>query len=317
MEHVLVAGASGVVGQAAVRRLAAAPDTRVTGISRRVPHDAGAARLMPLDLTDAAACDAASAQPGDVTHLVYAALFEQPGLKAGWVDATQIATNTAMLKNVLRSLSRTTTLRHVTLLQGAKAYGPHVRPIPILAREDHDEWRDTPNFYWEQERLIREGAARHGWNWTILRPQVIFGDAIGAAMNPIPALGAWAAVLKEQGLPLAYPGNPGSIGEATDADLLASAIAWAGHTPGPFDEVFDITNGDVFTWRDVWPVIAQALAMEVGPDTPCSLARTMAAHGETWEGSASGTASPHRHSTRSSASRSITWTSCWVSAVPT
>lgn len=124
MEHVLVAGASGVVGQAAVRRLAAAPGNRVTRISRRVPHDVGAARLIPLDLTEAAACDAGLAQLSDVTHLVCAALLEQPGLKAGWVDATQVATNTAMLENVLRSLSRTTTLRNVTLLQGAKPMAP-------------------------------------------------------------------------------------------------------------------------------------------------------------------------------------------------
>jgi len=90
------------------------------------------------------------AELGDVTHLVYAALYEKPGLYAGWLEADQIQTNGRMLENLFEPLSRSSPrLRHVTLLQGTKAYGAHVRPIPLPARENRDELRDVANFYWE------------------------------------------------------------------------------------------------------------------------------------------------------------------------
>ena len=283
MKHVLVAGASGVVGLAALRHFAAEPGTAVTGIARRAPSGHPGGRFVSVDLTDRAACAAAFRAMRDVTHLVYAALYEQPGLAAGWVDGEQIATNTAMLANILEPLSAAAPLRHVTLLQGAKAYGAHLHPIPIPAREDRDERRDVPNFYWTQEDMLRATAAQYGWTWTILRPQIIFGDAIGAAMNPVPAIGAWAAVLKERGLPLAFPGGATSIAEATDADLLARAIGWAGESPAAAGEAFNVTNGDVFVWRNVWPVIADALGMPTALDAPCSLAAAMADQSPTWD----------------------------------
>ena len=283
MKHVLIAGASGVVGLAALRHFVGEPGTAVTGIARRAPLGHAGARFVSVDLTDRMACAEAFGAMRDVTHLVYAALHEQPGLAAGWLDDAQIATNTAMLANILEPLAATPSLRHVTLLQGAKAYGAHVRTIPIPAREDRDERRDVPNFYWTQEATVRVAGERHGWRWTILRPQIIFGDAIGAAMNPIPAIGAWAAVLKEQGLPLAFPGGVTSIAEAADADLLARAIGWAGESPAAAGEAFNVTNGDVFVWRNVWPAIADALGMTTAADVPCSLAATMADHAATWD----------------------------------
>ena len=40
-------------------------------------------RFLPLDLTDAAACEQLATSLPGVTHLVYAALYERPGLVAG------------------------------------------------------------------------------------------------------------------------------------------------------------------------------------------------------------------------------------------
>ena len=40
-----------------------------------------------------------------------------------------------------------------------------------------------------------------------LRPQIIFGESFGSPMNLIPAIGTYAALLKEDGLPLFYPGG--------------------------------------------------------------------------------------------------------------
>jgi nucleoside-diphosphate-sugar epimerase len=268
-KRVVVAGASGLVGYAALKHFAAASDTDVVALSRRQPLGVPTG-WVPLDLTDAAACRDAAGSLQDVTHLVYAALFELPGLVEGWRSDRQIDTNNRMLRNLLEPLMAASPgLRHVTLLQGTKAYGVHVRPLAVPAREGRSEMREQPNFYWAQEDYLR-GAARvgRGWHFTILRPVLIVGEAIGGAMNLIPALGAHAAVMRERGPILPYPGGAERVSQAVDADLLARAIAWAGDTPAAADETFNVTNGDVFTWPNIWPAIADAFGMRPGPDEP-------------------------------------------------
>jgi len=266
---VLVAGATGLVGYAALKHFAGEPDTRVIALSRRPVPGVPSARHMALDLADAAACEAAAAELRDVTHLVYAALFELPGLVDGWRNEQQIATNDRMLRNLLGPLSRAAPgLRHVTLLQGTKAYGVHIRPLAVPAREGRSELRQQANFYWQQEDYLRGARRGQDWRFTILRPVLIIGEAIGGAMNLIPALGVYAAVMRERGPILPYPGGAERVSQAVDADLLAQAIAWAGEAEAARDEVFNVTNGDVFTWPNVWSAIADAAGMRTGPDEP-------------------------------------------------
>ena len=156
---VLVAGATGLVGYAALKHFAADPDARVIALSRRTPPGFSG-RHVSLDLTDPAACRAAAADLRDVTHLVYAALFELPGLVEGWRNDEQIVTNDRMLRNLLDCLMQAAPdLRHVTLLQGTKAYGVHVRPLRVPAREGRSEMHEQPNFYWAQEDYLRAAQA--------------------------------------------------------------------------------------------------------------------------------------------------------------
>jgi nucleoside-diphosphate-sugar epimerase len=265
---VLVAGATGLVGYAALKHFSQDPDIDVIALSRRVPPNL-AVRHLPLDLQDATACQNAAETLKDVTHLVYAALFELPGLVEGWRNPQQIATNDRMLRNLLGPLVRAAPgLQHVTLLQGTKAYGVHVRPLRVPAREDRSEMREQPNFYWAQQDYLHATQAGQDWRFTILRPVLIVGEAIGGAMNLIPALGAHAAVMRERGPILPYPGGAERVSQAVDADLLARVIDWAGETPGARNETFNVTNGDVFTWPNVWPAIAEAVGMGAGSDEP-------------------------------------------------
>jgi nucleoside-diphosphate-sugar epimerase len=277
LKTVLVAGATGLVGYAALKHFSGLPDTRVVALSRRrLPDFAG--RHLALDLTDAAACEEAAKTLRHVTHLVYAALFELPGLVEGWRDDRQIETNERMLRNLLGPLRQAAPgLRHVTLLQGTKAYGVHVRPLSVPAREGRSEMREQPNFYWAQEDYLRGAQAGSDWHFSVLRPVLVVGEAIGGAMNLIPALGAYAAVMRERGPILPYPGGAERVSQAVDADLLARAIAWAGEAPAARNETFNVTNGDVFTWPNIWPAIAEATGMRTGPDEPFllqSLSRT-------------------------------------------
>ena len=88
------------------------------------------------------------------------------------------------------------TSEHVSLLQGAKAYGLHVGRTPLPAKErsprDHHE-----NFYFLQEdaSAAAEGAS---WSWTVFRPQVVFGESFASPMNLVPVIGVYAVLERER-----------------------------------------------------------------------------------------------------------------------
>ena len=282
---VLIAGASGVIGSAAVEHFARQPGWSVIGVSRRRPDVAPGLSFehAPIDLTDAAACRAAVAAFEDVTHVVFAALFEKPGLVQGWFEADQMATNLAMMRNLMDPLlAAATQLRHVSVLQGTKAYGAHVHRMAIPARENTP--RDPhDNFYWLQEDYIRAAQKGADWSFTIWRPQVVFGAAHGVAMNLIPVLGAYAAICRELALPFYCPGEAGNIIEAVDTDLIARALHWAAEAPAARGETFNITNGDVMVWENVWPAIARAVGLDPAFGHPLSLAQFLPAHADVWD----------------------------------
>jgi hypothetical protein len=96
---------------------------------------------------------------------------------------------------------------------------------------------------------------------------VIFGEAIGSNLNPIPALGSYAAILRRRGEPLHYPAGRGIVIEGVDADLLADASSRPRPVWAVRDEIF-IANGDVFSLENDWPVLADAFGMEVGGHQP-------------------------------------------------
>lgn len=282
---VLIAGASGVVGASAVDAYLAA-GWEVVALSRRPPEVDSTRPFQHLacDLRDAASSRAALATLNGVTHVVYAALFEQPGLIAGWQDAEQMRTNLAMLDHCMSPLleNAANPIAHVSLLQGTKAYGIHLHPMPIPARERAP--RDPhANFYWLQEDWLRAAADRHGFGWTILRPQLILGRAHGAAMNLIPVLGAYAAICRETGQPFGFPGGISYVWEAVDARLLANVFVWASSAEIARGQHYNVTNGDVFEWRNLWPAISAALGVDPGPDRPLPMADFLPANAAAWD----------------------------------
>jgi nucleoside-diphosphate-sugar epimerase len=282
---VLIVGASGVVGHSAVEAFLAEADHEVISVSRRRPDIAGGRpfRHISADLRDADACRDAFGSLGEVTHVVYAALYEKPGLIAGWSERDQMQANLAMLRNVMEPLSAAgPDLRHVSLLQGAKAYGIHLHPMPIPARERAPR-DDHANFYWLQEDYLQAKADERGFDVTILRPQLIVGAPYGVAMNLAPIIGAYAAVCREEGEPFAFPGGVSYVWEAVDARLVAKALTWAARSPQAAGQHFNITNGDVFEWRNLWPAMAATLGVETGPDRPRSLAEYLPAKAAVWD----------------------------------
>jgi nucleoside-diphosphate-sugar epimerase len=282
-KKVVVFGALGLVGRSVIKALEPRVDWQIVGVSRRRPDFSSRARFVSLDLTDGDACRQtfSNAEFADVTHVVYAALYEKPELVSGWRDPQQIATNTAMLVNALEVLGNQPSLRHVTLLQGTKAYGAHIAPMRIPGRE-HQARHPGANFYWNQEDHVTEFSARRRWTYSIMRPQVVCGFALGSPMNMVSALGVLAAVQRERGEPLRFPGGAPCITQATDADLLARAILWAAESPGCANETFNIANGDVMVWQEIFRVVADVFGMPLAEPAPMRLNDAMPKHAAEW-----------------------------------
>jgi nucleoside-diphosphate-sugar epimerase len=281
--HVLVTGATGLVGRAAMEHFARA-GVRTTAVSRRRPLETYGAEFISLDLADENACADALSGLTDVTQVVFAALHEEPELVAGWLMDKHIKRNGAMLRNCVEVIDRVApNLTNITILQGPKAYGVHVGRMPPGAREDRDEDRETPNFYWEQEDYLKAKQVGRPWGWTVMRPALVVGMAVGGAMNLLAAVGVYAALLKEKGLPLAYPGGVGSLLEATDTDLMARAFDWIGGAEAARNQAFNITNGELFSLKAQWPVVAEALGMDVGPDHPLEFTAEMPKAAAEWD----------------------------------
>src|SRR5260221_7327298 len=280
---VLVTGASGLLGVAAIEKFLSA-GWEVVGVSRRKPElrSGRDVDFLSVDLRDEEGPGAAFEPLTDITHVAYTALHEKPELVAGWSSKEQIETNNAMLRNVVEPIVRTASnFQHISILQGTKVYGVHLHPIPIPARE-RDARRDHQNFFFDQEAYVREMGAQHNFSYTALRPQLVTGPTPGA-LNVLPAIGVYAAIRREKGEPFGFPGGPSFVWEAADADLVADVMVWAAQSPQAANEAFNITNGDVFEWRNVWPAIARILGGETGTDMPTTVAAYLQGNAHRWD----------------------------------
>lgn len=279
---ILIAGATGIAGAAAVRHFAARPGWNVLALSRR-PVDLPGVRHLPVDLRDADRCMAVLGEVAGITHVAYMALQEEDDLLAGWRSQSQMDANLAMLRNLLDGLRASRgTLEHVCLLQGSKAYGSHLHPVPVPAKE---RWPRGPHpiFYWPQEDLLRQRQVRAGWSFTILRPMRILGESIGSPMSIIAAMGVYASVMRHLGRPLRFPGGGRYVTACTDSRLIAQAIEFAATSPAAAGETYNVVNGDVFVWQDFWPSLARHFGMEVGEPESMALAREMNRFAPAWE----------------------------------
>lgn len=273
----LVAGSSGIIGRGVVEALEASPQWRILRLGRKGAGE-GAIAVDLLDREGARSALAAAA--ADTTHLFYAAYSAQPDL------AAEVAVNGPMLENLLDGLiAAGAPLKRVVLYQGAKVYGVHLGPVPAPFYEDETPRHLPPNFYYTQEDLLRRRAEAHGFEWSILRPDVVVGDAVGYPMNIAMVIGVYAALSKAAGAPLRFPGPlevyDRVFAEVTDARLLGRASLWAATADSARGQAFNYVH-EPFRWNRVFARVAEAFGMELGPPMPISLVRHMALQGEAW-----------------------------------
>ena len=285
MPKVLVVGGLGVVGRANVEYFSTLPDWSVVALSRRAPDFETRAQFISCDVTDRSTLRSALAGHPDITHAVFAALHEKPtGLVAGWSEADTVNTNVTMLANTLDALEEVVPLlRHLALMHGGKAYGVHFGPPPSIPSRETDARTMRPNFYYDQEDLLRERQRGKPWSFTVLRPPAVVGFAVGSLLSTILVLGVFAAVSRELGIALRFPGTVGHLKDACDATLLAKAVHWSGHSPAAANEIFNVSNGDCFMYEQVFPRVAEVFSMQCGAPHSMSLARVMNDKQAVWD----------------------------------
>jgi nucleoside-diphosphate-sugar epimerase len=279
----LIAGATGACAKRLVEVLLADSSWTVVGLSRDPPSGTRSGRLtfVRADLGDAGDTAHAVRECAAVTHVFYTARA-----KHGEGGLESIDENVAMLRNLLDAMLPTARdLQHVHLVEGGKYYGLHLGPYPTPARED-DPRPASANFYYDQEDLLR--ARQHGqrWAWSASRPNVICDFAPERARNLVPLLGAYAAVMSELSLPLHFPGRPGcweALTEVTDATHFARSMVFMATDPRAANQAFNVSNGDLFRWKRLWPRLAHHFGMAVGEVRPGLLTDLMADKGPAWQ----------------------------------
>jgi nucleoside-diphosphate-sugar epimerase len=278
--HAVIAGASGAVGAAIARELAATDTARVTGLARRAPsRPIVGVQYLQADLADAAECERQLAELPAATHLFYCARASHTEQQLEDVD-----TNVAMLEHILDALKHGG-LRHVHLVQGGKVYGVHLGAFPTPAREDAAR-APIPSFNYAQEDLLRERGLARDWTWSASRPNTLVHFAPANGRNLASSLGAYAALCRELGSAFDFPGPEAayqSLTQITAIELLARGMHWMATDAACANQAFNLTNGDVFRWSTVWPQLAHAFGLPCGTVRPMRLAQTLADAGEVWE----------------------------------
>jgi nucleoside-diphosphate-sugar epimerase len=278
----LIAGATGAAAKRLVEVLLEDATWSVIGVSRHPPSSMGPRFThVRADLLDASDCTRVAHHFRAVTHVFYTAraAFGEGGIEP-------VEPNVAMLRNVLDAVGPVAeVLEHVHLVEGLKWYDVRLHPPRTPARED-DPRHMPPNFYYDQEDLLRERQSRSRWTWSASRPMFIYDYSPERPRNIVSTVGAWAALCAELGMPLDFPGSAAcysALSEMTDATQLARAAVWMATAPSARNQAYNVTDNDVFRWKRLWPKIAAVYGLNVGEIRPLKLADWMRDKSALWE----------------------------------
>ena len=278
----LVVGANGVIGRNLIEYLEQLPDWDIIGVSRRGGDSTAAAELryVAVDLLNERDTHE---KLGTLTKspIFFTLLIKIALLGRNWFPQTWLCSSMSSMQSS-QSLHA---LQHISLMQGYKVYGAHLGPFKTPARET-DAYHMPPEFNVDQQQFLEQRQRGSSWTWSALRPSVVCGFALGNPMNLAMVIAIYASISKELGLPLRFPGKPGaynSLLEMTDAGLLAKATVWAATDERCANQAFNITNGDLFRWNELWPKIAASFGLETAPPLQMSSGVVMADKEELWK----------------------------------
>jgi nucleoside-diphosphate-sugar epimerase len=281
--EILVVGPYGVLGTGVLDAAAADPAWRITTAARRPAptyRPNTAVRHIAVDLMDREGTIKTFSELDSVTDLVYAAYVEKPTM------AETVEPNARMLRNTLDALAaRDVPLQRIVLAGGAKSYGFSLGAFNAPAKETQPRLI-APIHYHQQEDITAAWAENNGASWTVLRPHLVMGPSLNSPMNLVTSLGAYAAMSRELGVPLRFPGRQAgwnTLQDTTDAELFGRATLWALRNENAKNEIFNVSNGDVYRWRQMWNVLAEFYNLPVAEPLAMSTVSEMSEKAPLWD----------------------------------
>ncbi len=276
----LVAGATGAAAKRLVEELTA-DQWRVVGVSRNPPPSVGRVTYVAADLADAEGLMRALAAHRDISHVFYTA--RAPHGESGVED---VGANLAFLRHTIDAVERVASdLSHIHLVEGTKWYGMHLGAFQTPAREDQPR-HAPPNFYYDQQDLLATRQLGQRWTWSASRPNFLCDFAPERSRNAPVLIGAYAALCRELGVPLHFPGTGAcynALLDVTDARQLARAMMFLATADGARNEAFNVTNGDAYRWCNLWPKLADAFGIPCGYVQTLKLADWVADKEPVWQ----------------------------------
>src|ERR1700682_155214 len=259
--QILLVGPCGVLGTVVIDAVAENPKWGITTAARRPPPAYRAQAAPPhisVDLMDRESTTNAFSSLDNVTVLVLPAYVEKPTM------AETVEPNARMLKNTLDGLAaRSAPLQRIMLARGAKWYGFSLGGVKA-----------------------REGAAKTRSRWNGLRPHLVMGRSISSPMTLVTSLATYAAMSCELGLPLRFPGTKegwNTLQETTDAELFGRATLWALGEDKARNEIFNVSNGDVYRWRQLWNELAAFYDLPIAEPLAMSTVSEMSEKAPLWD----------------------------------
>jgi nucleoside-diphosphate-sugar epimerase len=151
--------------------------------------------------------------------------------------------------------SRTRQYVHIS---SASIYAKPVRQVPIsestpTAPNPHLAYATAK---WRAEQALQDAHVTQGFPLTVVRPSHTYDDA-----NP-PLPGGWTVVDRiARGEEVPVHGDGTSLWTLTHAEDFAQGLVGLLGNPRAIGETFNITGSDVYTWDQIYAIVAEALGV--------------------------------------------------------
>ena len=81
---------------------------------------------------------------------------------------------------------------------------------------------------------------------------------------------------------MAFPGGGRYVNAASDSRLIAQAAEFTATHEIAANETYNVVNGDMLVWHDIWDSLACRFGLETGEPRPMNLAQEMPKHEDAW-----------------------------------
>ncbi|MEV4349074.1 NAD-dependent epimerase/dehydratase family protein [Actinoplanes sp. NPDC049596] len=148
--------------------------------------------------------------------------------------------------------------RQYVHISSGSIYAKPVRQVPITESTPvgPNPHLDYATAKWRAERALQDAYVQTGFPMTIVRPSHTYDDA-----NP-PLPGGWAVIdrlLRGEEIPVHGDGT--SLWTLTHAEDFAQGLVGLLGNPRALGETFNITGSDVYTWDQIYTIVAEALGV--------------------------------------------------------